>query len=89
MSPNREFHFLVTACSRSLNKDYPTVPRFTGSIEPSQINKMERFAKQFNLLKAFTIFAKRFILNVWQGTEYASVISKPARAVRLKANKET
>ena len=33
---------------------------------------MERFAKIVNDPKPFMIFAKRSILVVWQGSEYAS-----------------
>ena len=34
--------------------------------------KMERFAKIINGFQPFTIFAKRSILHVWQGSEHAS-----------------
>ena len=33
---------------------------------------MECFVEIVNGLKPLTIFAKRSILNVWQGSEYAS-----------------
>ena len=34
--------------------------------------KMEHFAKIINGFQPFTIFAKRSILDVWQGSEHAS-----------------
>ena len=37
---------------------------------PSQIFKMGRFAKIINGKKSLTNFAKRSILDVWQGSEY-------------------
>ena len=40
--------------------------------EPCQATKMEHFAKRNNILKPLTIFAKRSILHVSQGSEYAS-----------------
>ena len=33
---------------------------------------MQRFEKKVESFEALTIFAKRFILDVWQGSEYAS-----------------
>ena len=38
-------------------------------LQPFQISKIECFAEIVNLL---TIFGKHFILDVWQGSEYAS-----------------
>ena len=35
---------------------------------------MKRFAKIVNGIKALTIFAKCSILDVWHGSEYASVL---------------
>ena len=35
---------------------------------------MECFAKIVNGWKAFTIFPKQLTLDVWQGSEYASVV---------------
>ena len=43
--------------------------------EPCQTSKMELFAKIVNG-KLLTPFAKGFILDVWQGSEYASAYSK-------------
>ena len=42
--------------------------------ELCQISKMESFAKIVNGFQSLTIFAKRYILDVWQGSEYASWI---------------
>ena len=33
---------------------------------------MKRFAEKTRLYKLFTIFTKRSILDVWQGSEYAT-----------------
>ena len=40
--------------------------------EPCQTSKMERFAKIINSFQPLTTFAKRSILDVWQGSEFAS-----------------
>ena len=40
--------------------------------QPSQISKKERFTNIVNNYKPLIIFAKRFILDVWQGSEYPS-----------------
>ena len=40
--------------------------------EHCQIFKMERFAKAVDGLKPWTIFGKRTILDVWQGSDYTS-----------------
>ena len=42
--------------------------------EPYQTSKMECFAKIVNTFQALTIFAKGSILDIWQGSEYASDI---------------
>ena len=39
--------------------------------EPSQISKMKRFVKMVNGFQPFTIFAKRSILDLRLGFEYA------------------
>ena len=39
-----------------------------------QTSEMECFAKIVNGWKAFTIFPKQLTLDVWQGSEYASVV---------------
>ena len=41
--------------------------------EPSQTSNMDLFAKIINGWKTLTIFAKRSILDIWLGSEYASV----------------
>ena len=40
--------------------------------EPCQISKIVRFAKIVNSFQSLTIFAKRSILDVSQGSEYSS-----------------
>ena len=40
--------------------------------EPCQPSKMKRFVKIVNGFQSLTIFAKRFILDVWQCFEYTS-----------------
>ena len=42
--------------------------------EPCHKSKMESFAKIVNGLKVLAIFAKRFILDIWQGFECVFVI---------------
>ena len=41
-------------------------------LEPSRISKLKLFAKIDNGFQTYTIFAKRFILDVRLGSEYAS-----------------
>ena len=45
----------------------------TAYLEPCQTSKMERFVKTVNDSMLLTIFAKGTILDVSQGSEYASV----------------
>ena len=42
---------------------------------------MGRFAKMVNGFFLQTIFAKRFILDVWQGSEYASELKKQSSKI--------
>ena len=42
--------------------------------EPSQTSKMDSFAKIVNGVQPLIIFAKHSILDVWQGSEYASEV---------------
>ena len=42
--------------------------------EPCQTSKMECFAKIVNGLKLLIIFAKRSVLDVWQGSKYTSTV---------------
>ena len=44
--------------------------------EPIQKSKTEHFAKIVNSWKLLTFFRKRFILDVWSGSKYASVYGK-------------
>ena len=46
--------------------------------ESCQTSKMELFAKIVKNEKPFTIFAKTSILDVWQGSEYASELASKA-----------
>ena len=43
--------------------------------KPCQTSKMEQFAKAVNSFQPLTIFTKRSISDVWQGSEYVSDIS--------------
>ena len=43
-----------------------------GYSEHCQTSKMELFEKIIENFESLTIFEKRSILNVWQGSEYAS-----------------
>ena len=45
-------------------------------LEPYQTSKMEIFAKIANAWKPLIIFAKCSILDVWEGSEYASALFK-------------
>ena len=40
--------------------------------EPCLTSMMKRFAKTVNDFQQLAIFAKRSIIDVWQGSEYAS-----------------
>ena len=42
--------------------------------EPCQTTNMEYFAKIVNDFQRLAIFAKRSILDIWEGCEYANVI---------------
>ena len=46
-------------------------------------SKMELFAKIVKNEKPFTIFAKTSILDVWQGSEYASELASKVKAVSV------
>ena len=46
--------------------------------EASRTSKMELIAKIVNGWKPLTVFAKRFILDVWLGSEYASEVNHPS-----------
>ena len=48
------------------------IPMSEACSGPCQTIKMECFAKIVNSFGPSTIFAKRPILDVWQGSEYAS-----------------
>ena len=43
-----------------------------GYSKPNRTSKMERFTKIVNGLNPLTVFAKSFVLDVWQGSEFAS-----------------
>ena len=43
-------------------------------LEPCQTPKMETLVKIICSYKPFSIFAKRFILDVWQGSENAHIL---------------
>ena len=50
---------------------------FTDTFKTLSISKMERFAKIFNGLRPFTIFAKCLILDIWYSSEYTSEFENP------------
>ena len=50
--------------------------------EPCQTSKMELFAKIVKRHLA-TIFAKSSVLDVWHGSEYASVLPSEDRIIRV------
>ena len=53
--------------------------------KPCKTSKIGLFVKIVKNKKSFTIFIKTFILNVWQGSEYASELaSKVADVSFLK-----
>ena len=54
--------------------DIDDIPYLTETqSEPSQASKVELFAKIVNCFEPITIFAKRSNLDIWLGSEYASV----------------
>ena len=52
-----------------------------GNSESCQTSKMEVFAKIVKNKKPFTIFVKTSILDVWQGSKYASELASKAEDV--------
>ena len=56
-------------------------PGLRGNSESCQTPKMELFAKLVKNEKAFTIFVKTSVLDVWQGSEYASEL--PSRVTNV------
>ena len=60
------------------NGNNKSIPRFCFTeaySEPCQTSKMQCFAKIVIAEKALTIFPKNSILDIWQGSEYASVLA--------------
>ena len=59
-----------------MNEKYIEVLIFIAEVysELCQTTKMKRFTKIVINYESLTIFAKCSILDVWQGSEYASVI---------------
>ena len=55
-------------------------------LEPYQTSKMELFVKIVSGFWLLTIFAKRSILNIWQGSEYASARHGSLSHFRSRAN---
>ena len=56
------------------NKNFETILKFSTSevySEPCLTSMMVRFVKEVKDFWPLTIFSKRFILDVWQGSEYA------------------
>ena len=56
----------------SICKHWTSIMMTQTCSQPSQISKMDYFAIIVNGQKSLTIFAKCFILNIWQGYDYAS-----------------
>ena len=50
-----------------------SIDRSEATSEPSRTPKMEPFLKMFNDFQPLNILAKHSILDVWLGSEYASV----------------
>ena len=48
--------------------ELPPIPEACS--EPCQLSKMKCFTKMLNGFQPLSIFAKRSILDVWQGSEY-------------------
>ena len=61
----------LESCPLSVEK----VETYSG---PCQISTVVIFAKIFNGFQSLTIFAKRFIIDVWQGSEYLFETQEPA-----------
>ena len=55
--------------------------------EPTQKSKIKLFAKTINAWKPLFIFIKSFILDVWLGSEYVSVISSKLESSHLCSSK--
>ena len=66
-----ESKFVTMKCSSSSQK----------YSEPYLTSKMERFAKIVNSFQPLTIFAKRYMSDVGQGPEYASVFQIKCQSV--------
>ena len=56
---------------------------FQGNSESCQTPKMELFAKLVKNEKPLTIFVKTSMLDVWQGSEYASELPSKVRDVSV------
>ena len=52
--------------------------------EPCQTPKIELFVKIVSGWKLLTIFAKSFILDIWQGSEYASGPNEWLKKVQIR-----
>ena len=57
------------------------VTSFVTYPESCHASKMVAFSKNSQKLKAFAIFAKSFILDGWQGFEYASELTSKVMKV--------
>ena len=65
-------------------KNFPQVVTGLGSeanSESFQTSEIELFAKIVRNEKPFTIFVKTSILDVWQGSEYASELASKVKVV--------
>ena len=57
--------------------------------EPTQKSKIKLFAKTINAWKPLFISIKSFILDVWLGSEYVSVISSKLESSHLCSSKNS
>ena len=85
---------------RLLNMKSKTGPRASRTIsksiansdpywEPTQKSKIKLFAKAINAWNPLFISIKSFILDVWLGSEYVSVISSKLESLHLCSSKNS
>ena len=69
--------------SKQIGNSYAKIINTKVHSKPCQTAEMELFAKIVKNEKPFTIFAKTSILDVWQGSEYASELASKVKAVSV------
>ena len=67
--------------SKQIGNSYAKIINTKVNSKPCQTAEMELFAKIVKNEKPFTISAKTSILDVWQGSEYASELASKVKAV--------